>query len=99
MTKIVAAAIRIKISKKFKDMGYPDYMIVSSPPPARHHSLMHPMFDITGVPLGPQDQGFLTSEGTYVSREEAMELVVKNKQPIMDEHFIRPDVLFSEDLW
>jgi hypothetical protein len=70
-------------------------VIVSSPPPARHHNLF-----IAYSRLGPPDeQGFLTSAGRFVDREEGLKIALASGQPMI-EHPGRTDYwLFSEDLW
>lgn len=76
-------------------------IIVSQPPPARHHTLLRGMFDIIGkneaVPIGADDQGFLTNTGRFVDRKEAAELAVFAGQITMTK--FQPNTLFSEDLW
>jgi hypothetical protein len=97
---IVAAAIRYDTPAEYALMsGYPDHMIVSAPAPARHHSLLHPMFTLTGKRAGPHNQGFLTSTGRYVDREEAHAIAVASGQPMIDHPSRVSGVLFSEDLW
>ena len=98
---IVAAAVRIKVeSEELKAMMwngervYPDKLIVTSPPPARHGTLMHPLKSFVSA----NDQGFLTSTGRYVDRKEAMQIVKAANQPMTDVPH-QDDQLFSEDLW
>lgn len=80
---IVAAAIRV--SGKF---------VLSVPAPGRHHDILNAQI-ITGV--FSCSEGFLTSAGTFVDRETALELAIKSRQ------FTAPAAgkreLFSEDLW
>lgn len=95
---IVAAAIRIEIPQRYRDLGYPNFLSVSALPPARHHSLLHPVFTPIGHGVGPEDQGFLTSTGRYVGREEALEITLASGQPTR--RTLTDAVrLFSEDLW
>jgi hypothetical protein len=83
---IVAAAIRF------------GELIISAPPPARHHTLLHGMFDLLGSPkLVPFDQGFVTSTGRFVEREKGLQIAIAAKQT--DKGKYRSDELFSEDLW
>lgn len=97
---IIAAAIRFTTPDEFRgQQGYPDELIVSAPPPARHHSLMHPMFNLTGKRTATHDQGFITSTGRYVSREEAHAIAVASRQPLIDHHSRIGGVLYSEDIW
>lgn len=85
---IVAAALKV------------NNLTVSAPPPARHHTLLHAIHNTYGQ-RGPMikatDQGFLTSEGRFVGREEAAKLAVAAGQ-ILKPKF-QPNDLFSEDLW
>lgn len=75
-----------------------DGIVYSLPRPARHCHVTWMMGEQLG--LGPEtmhDQGFVTSTGRYVSREEACIIArqagqIKNKT--CPEH-----VLFSEDVW
>lgn len=103
--KIVAAAIRIKVQDEFQEMvwndkkSYPEYLIVTAPPPARHHTLMHPTTTYTGVRTKPEDQGFLTSDGEFVSREEAFMIATIAGQEFIDHPSRINGVLYSEDLW
>ncbi|WCD56276.1 hypothetical protein [Caulobacter phage RLK] len=70
-------------------------VIVSAPPPARHHNLF-----IAYDRLGPPDeQGFLTSKGRFVGREEALRIAVTSGQPMIDHPSRHARLLFSEDLW
>lgn len=102
---IVAAAIRIPVSDDWREQEwqgqrmYPDHLTISAPPPARHHTLMHPMTDHASSRIGPDDQGFLTSTGRYVDREEAMRIVRRSGQPHRADLSDDADTLYSEDLW
>ncbi len=102
---IVAAAILVPVPNQYKEMiwngqrSYPDKLIVSAPPPARHGTLMHPMFDLRGRVTVPEDQGFLTSTGRFVGREEALLITIAAGQQLIDHPSRHPTQLFSEDLW
>lgn len=102
---IVAAAIRFPVDNEFKEVYhdsnrvYPDFLTVSAPPPARHHTLLHPTSIATNMKIGPDNQGFLTSTGRYVSREEAYRIAVEAKQEFIPHKSHIPGVLYSEDLW
>lgn len=50
------------------------------------------------VSRNPYDQGFLTSQGRFVGREEALQIARENNQ-VMDITEIRGNQLFSEDLY
>lgn len=102
---IVAAAVRIPVSNDYRSMmwrgkrSYPDYLTITAPPPARHGTIMAPLSDYIGKPLPAHDQGFITSTGRYVGREEALKIALSSGQPMID-HPSRNDTwLFSEDLW
>jgi hypothetical protein len=85
---IVAAAI------KFGEI------VISIPRPGRHSGAINKLSAIFNIPKIDGVQGFLTSAGTFVDREMALDLAVKSGQ-------YRPDAcppvgkreLFSEDLW
>lgn len=100
---IVSAALRIPVDTYFSGQMYngrrlyPDYLIISAPPPARHGTLMHPIWKNYPVPI--EDQGFLTSTGRYVGREEALEIALSSGQPMIDHPSRHKTMLFSEDLW
>lgn len=101
---IVAAAIRVPVPESLQRVRhhgvniYPEYVTVTAPPPARHHSLLHPVANEHVI--GPDDQGFLTSTGRYVGRVEALQIVKAAGQHQID-HPSRNagGQLFSEDLW
>lgn len=83
-TKIVSAALRL-----------PNGLIISLPAPKRHHHLINGLgmwaeglgADASGF---EHEQGFLTDEGRYVTREEAKVIAGVGSHPTQ---------LFSEDLW
>lgn len=70
-------------------------LIVSLPPPARHHNILHALGAIVHDVIGPDEQGFLTDQGRFVDRVEARDIAVQQMgiKPAHDWH------LFSEDLW
>lgn len=102
---IVAAAIRLPVPDEFRakmwngERCYPDHVIVSSPPPARHHTLLHATWDTVQHALPFDDQGFITSTGRYVEREEALQIAIESGQPMIDHPSRHHRWLFSEDLW
>lgn len=102
---IVAAAIRIPVADKWREKTwngqrlYPDKLIVTSPPPARHHTLLHTTWDMVDAALAFEDQGFITSTGRYVEREEALKIALASGQPMIDHPSRHAKWLFSEDLW
>lgn len=69
-------------------------VIVSAPPPARHHNLF-----IAWERLGsPDASGFLTSKGRFVNRREAWTIAMAACQPTIPREG-QGGLLFSEDLW
>ncbi len=104
---IVAAAIRIPVADEWRnemwrgERMYPDYLTISAPPPARHPTLMHPFFGYHPKPIGPSEQGFLTSTGRYVDRREAKQIVIASNQPRVADTPTWDSLpeLYSEDLW
>lgn len=104
METIVAAAIRVRVPDEFarqrwqgKPM-YPTHVIVTSPPPARHATLLHPVAYLQAI--GPDDQGFITSAGRFVGRKEALGIVKAAGQKQIDHPALNAGgQLFSEDLW
>ena len=85
--RIVAAAART-----------PDGVVHFLPAPARHHHILQA--DSTPDDFYA-DQGFATSEGRFVDREEGMKVAVaagQLKRSSNPKHYQGP-LLFSEDLW
>ena len=85
MITIVGAAIRYK------------ELIITLPKPNRHHHILQLMFNL-GIKGGGEFQGFITSEGKYIDRKEAITIAMeagqcKNGKPELGY------MLFSEDLW
>jgi len=75
-----------------------DGEIYSLPAPARHVDVMKHMIGLGIVDLiPPDDQGFVTSTGRFVTRQEAANLAVAACQ--ITETKFQPGILFSEDLW
>ena len=101
---IVAAAVRIPVEERFRvkmwlgERSYPDFLTITAPPPARHHTLLHTMPPEMREPRGV-DQGFITSTGRYVDREEALRIAIASGQPMIDHPSRHDRLLFSEDLW
>ena len=88
MEKIEAAAIKLK-----------DGRIVFKFSPARHSDVM---LDIStqGDSLSGAIQGFMTSEGRFVTREEAYKIADAAGQIIQREDVTpTPGTLYTEDLW
>lgn len=83
---IVAAAIQ-----------YAD-VVASLPRPARHHDIIDAWHTATGMcTRGSDMQGFLTSDGRFVSRYEALEIATAASQIVTKNG--DPQKLFSEDMW
>lgn len=97
METIVAAACQIMVTTAQDN----PVLTISMPAPARHHNILHAIFPLTGSPLGPKHQGFITSTGRYVGREEAMQLAIAAGQvdPKNRKSGSSSRDLFSEDLW
>lgn len=93
-TRIVGVALRI------------GNVILSALPPARHHTLLMAHYTLAHtdrrpvVHPAPEDQGFLTNEGRFVGRTEALQIAVAAGQMIERKpgQYDGPD-LYSEDLW
>lgn len=68
------------------------------PRPARHHHILWAIDQVTGRGIEgiPDNQGFVTSTGRYVGREEAACIAVMADQ-IQEPRYGRE--LYSEDLW
>lgn len=84
MEKIVAAAIAWK------------GLVISKPRPARHHDVLNAAHEATGLVTLDQ-QGFLTSDGDFVSREVALEMAKAAGQIVKKHGSLRE--LYSEDVW
>jgi hypothetical protein len=85
---IVAAAI------KHKETG----VAISLPRPARHHHVMHAMYDIVEKTIGGSyEQGFMTQDGVFVDRYDGFIIAQKYSQ-IREKHG-PANYLFSEDMW
>jgi hypothetical protein len=79
--------------------------VFAMPRPARHHTIMHAIAKMVPesdwpIASGFRDQGFLTSAGRYVIREEAYEIALAAGQFTLEGRAVNvPGKLFSEDLW
>lgn len=72
---VAAAAIRV------------DGVVWTLPRPAYHVHVLRAYIDVHGRQVRDEEQGFMTSTGRFVSREEAAQLAGRNGR------------LLSEDLW
>jgi hypothetical protein len=61
----------------------------------RHHNVLWQSKDVS---RNPYHQGFLTSEGKFVNREEALKIALEANQ-VLDVDDIRGNELYSEDLY
>lgn len=104
---IIAAAIRVDTPEEFRSQKwqgrpmYSDQLIVFEPPPARHFTLLHPMSAQGFKTRCGDDQGFITSTGRYVNRQEGLEIAIAAGQvdPDNRKSGSASRDLFSEDLW
>lgn len=71
--------------------------IYSLPKPSRHGEVVRSI----GGMYGPSVQGFLTSQGHFINRRQAMLLARRNGQlnRDMSENSYQGEDLYSEDLW
>lgn len=76
----------------------PKGLPVMLPAPARHHDVVQAMRDanMTRETIANSEQGFITSDGRFVSREEAFAIAVVACQ--LKECSVE-GVLYSEDVW
>ncbi len=77
-------------------------VVFSVPRPGRHPDVIRKICRETGVPNVPgiNPQGFVTSTGRFVTREEAMRIAITARQPWRDTGPHEGQTrLFSEDLW
>lgn len=87
--RVVAAALRL-----------PNGLVLSLPKPNRHHDIISLGIGAgLSAPLpGCEDgQGFLLDDGRYVTRKQALSVVLLNGQ--VDESKLLTSTLISEDLW
>jgi hypothetical protein len=95
--RIIAAAVRYRVALPYDDGDAVD-LIVSSPRPGRHGTCIHGLYALTGRKTSADDdQGFLTSDGEFVGREEGCRIAREAGQ-ITRKHGPE-DALFSEDMW
>lgn len=75
---------------------------ISLPPPARHHTILQTMCLTMGIDtqkVGPSCEGFLTSAGRFVNRQEAYGIAWRQKQIIEKTGNKGEPTLYSEDVW
>lgn len=70
----------------------------SLPKPYRHHDVIRQIYEVTGKGMyGPDIQGFLDHNGTFLNRKQALEVAISCEQ-LIDENIISGR-LYSENLW
>ena len=75
-----------------------DGKIYALPKPNRPHHLFSIVSEERGDRyIAPESQGFITSVGRYVLREEAL-TIAKNANQLLERHFHQTQ-LFSESVW
>jgi hypothetical protein len=85
--RIAAAAIRFNET------------VLSLPAPARHHHCIRAATHVGYEDWRPEhEQGFVTSTGRFVGREEAARIAM-NAGQLLDRARMHPVGLFSEDVW
>ncbi|QXV74053.1 hypothetical protein [Rhizobium phage RHEph12] len=81
---------------------------LSLPAPARHHHISHLLWEFIIERLKEEEktdmtghycEGFITSEGRFINRKEARELLKINNQKLREGVRIHPTEAFSEELW
>jgi hypothetical protein len=83
----------VMVAIKFGDL------ITAAQKPERHHHIFYRM-SIGDVPFGSETQGFITSTGRFVDREEARTIAISaNQNNLVERRPIHSRELFSEDLW
>lgn len=92
--RVVAAAHLVHLTPEESGDPRAVPVIVSAPPPARHHNLFAIQPD-GPYPCG-DESGFLLSDGSFADRTRAMQIALANGQLAAP---TRQDELFSEDLW
>lgn len=77
-----------------------DGLILSLPPPNRHCHIFRRTWHFAMRAHWPHrsEQGFITSEGRFVGREEGYVIAVASGQ-FKRRGLACPNTLFSEDLW
>lgn len=68
----------------------------------RHHNIISTLNAMMGVPisqLGSYEQGFLTTEGMFVNREEAYKIAKEAGQILLHQEDEGKWELYSEDLY
>jgi len=79
-------------------ISYNHGFMLSAPRPARHPDLLRRAHELGLHDPGPAYQGFVTSEGVFVDRKQALEIAIAAGQ-VVDKKSGNLNMLFSEDLW
>ena len=106
MERILCAAVWYKELELKKEMPIGVYLPINLNKGIvfcglRHGQCIYSKCAITGLKdgeSGENEQGFLTSKNRFVSREEGLQIALKQNQ-VLDLNEIRGDRLFSEDLY
>lgn len=77
---------------------YPDIGVLALPAPARHHHVKWVRLFIDGREShGDAEQGFLTTTGRFVDRQQGWKIAEKRGQ--IEQISGNPGTLYSEDMW
>jgi hypothetical protein len=103
---VTGAPTIVAVAHVVRTAGRPD-LTISMPAPARHNDVVRAIHfaglsEALWEANAPGNQGFLTSDGRWVSRREAMEIALASGQPFRPRephHAPLTHELFSEDLW
>ena len=70
------------------------------PKPNRHHNLLDIIFAEQGgeTQVASDEDGFITSTGRYVNREDGL-LIAQAANQIINERHVRGTELYSESVW
>lgn len=71
-------------------------LVMSRRPPARHNNILRCLSPRQAKAIGPDQQGFLTSEGRFVGRRAAL-IIARDAGQLIRPPFT--EELFSEDVW
>lgn len=75
-------------------------VVLMVPRPGRHHNVLNNFAQATDINMvensAPEDQGFVTSTGRFVRREEGAKIALAAGQIA---RLNWPPLLYSEDLW
>lgn len=73
--------------------------IYSLPKPNRHHNVIRMIYDMTGVSVDNDKQGFLDDQGNFLDRKQAMIHALACDQLTPTPQRLQFPYLFSEDIW